>query len=57
MTIDGTDWLVILAGLAAIAWVNWYFFVAGRTSAAAAVSVGGGPGTGPQEQTITVDGG
>jgi plastocyanin domain-containing protein len=57
MTIDGTDWLVILAGLAAIAWVNWYFFVAGRTSAAAAVSVGRGPGTGPQEQTITVDGG
>lgn len=57
MTIDGTDWLVILAGLAAIAWVNWYFFVAGRTSAAAEVSVGGGPGTGPQEQTITVDGG
>ena len=30
MTIGGTDWLVILAGLAAIAWVNWYFFVAGR---------------------------
>jgi plastocyanin domain-containing protein len=57
MTIDGTDWLVILAGLAAIAWVNWYFFVAGRTSAAAAVSGGGRPGTGPQEQTITVDGG
>jgi plastocyanin domain-containing protein len=57
MTIDGTDWLVILAGLAAIAWVNWYFFVAGRTPEAAAVSVGGSPGMGPQEQTITVDGG
>jgi len=56
MTIGGTDWLVILAGLAAIAWVNWYFFVAGRTPAAA-VSVGGRPGMGPQEQTITVDGG
>jgi plastocyanin domain-containing protein len=57
MTIDGTDWLVILTGLAAIAWVNWYFFVAGRVPAAAAVSVGGRPGTGAQEQTITVDGG
>jgi plastocyanin domain-containing protein len=57
MTIGGTDWLVFLAGLAAIAWVNWYFFVAGRTRAAAAVSVGGRSGTGPQEQIITVDGG
>jgi plastocyanin domain-containing protein len=57
MTIDGTDWLVILAGLAAIAWVNWYFFVAGRAPAAAAVPIGGGWGTGPEEQTITVDGG
>jgi plastocyanin domain-containing protein len=54
MTIGGADWLVILAGLAAIAWVNWYFFLAGRTPATAAVSA---TGTGPQEQTITVDGG
>ena len=23
-----TDWLVIAAGIAAIAWVNWYFFLA-----------------------------
>jgi hypothetical protein len=23
------DWLVILAALGAIAWVNWYFFRAG----------------------------
>jgi hypothetical protein len=29
--ISGTDWLVIAAGVAAIGWVNWYFFVAGRT--------------------------
>ena len=27
----GIDWLVIVAGVAAIAWVNWYFFVAGRS--------------------------
>ncbi|MEW5930036.1 MAG: cupredoxin domain-containing protein [Gemmatimonadota bacterium] len=47
-----TDWLVVLGGLAAIAWVNWYFFLAGRTSAHAAVASGG-----VQEVTITVRGG
>jgi Uncharacterized protein conserved in bacteria len=25
-----TDWIVIAAGLAAAAWVNWYFFLADR---------------------------
>jgi hypothetical protein len=24
------DWIVIFAGLAAIAWVNWWFFLAKR---------------------------
>ena len=52
---NGTDWLVILAGLAAIAWVNWYFFLAGRSAAPAIVGTSGGSGA--QEQTITVDGG
>ena len=52
--ISGLDGLVIIAGLAAIVWVNWYFFLAGRTSAVAA---GAGSGAGSQEQTITVDGG
>ena len=53
MHIDGTEWLVIVAGIAAIAWVNWYFFVAGRTPATAAVArVGQTP-----EQIIVVDGG
>jgi plastocyanin domain-containing protein len=52
MSIDSTEWLVIAAGLAAIAFVNWYFFIAGRTPAAAAATAGG-----IQEQTITVDGG
>ncbi|HEV2149840.1 MAG TPA: cupredoxin domain-containing protein [Longimicrobiaceae bacterium] len=47
-----TDWLVIAAGLAAIGWVNWYFFFAGRTSAQAAVAEGG-----VQEVTVTVRGG
>lgn len=26
-----TDWLVLLAGFAAIVWINWYFFLAGRS--------------------------
>ena len=49
---SATDWLVVLGGLAAIAWVNWYFFLAGRTVATAAVSAGG-----VQEVTIGVHGG
>ena len=27
---SGADVAVIVGGLAAIAWVNWYFFLAGR---------------------------
>lgn len=42
-----TEWIAIAGGLAAIAWVNWYFFVAGRGAAQVA-------GT---EVVITVDGG
>jgi plastocyanin domain-containing protein len=34
---SATDWIVLLAGAAAIAWVNWYFFLAERS----AVTVGG----------------
>jgi plastocyanin domain-containing protein len=55
MTVYGSDWFVIVAGLAAIGWVNWYFFVAGRSAGAAVSSVP--PSGGPQEQTIVVDGG
>jgi plastocyanin domain-containing protein len=33
---------VTLLGLAAVAWVNWYFFVAGRSAAVAAVAGAGG---------------
>ena len=25
---SGTEWIVVIAGIAAIAWVNWYFFLA-----------------------------
>jgi len=27
---SGIDWIVVLAGIAAIAWVNWYFLFASR---------------------------
>lgn len=30
--ITGTEWAAILGGIAAIGWVNWYFFLAQRTS-------------------------
>jgi plastocyanin domain-containing protein len=54
---NGTDWFVIVGGLIAIAWVNWYFFIAGRSPTSAAAVAGVAGGAGPQEQTITVDGG
>jgi plastocyanin domain-containing protein len=43
-----SNWLVILGGAAAIAWVNWYFLFAGRRAVAA---------TATREQVIVVDGG
>ena len=48
---NGTEWLVLFAGLAAIGWVNWYFFFAQRT-AVAATAAGG-----LQEVQIAVKGG
>jgi plastocyanin domain-containing protein len=48
-----TDWIVIAGGLAAIAWVNWYFFFASRGVAVAAPAASGAP----SEVVITVDGG
>jgi hypothetical protein len=27
------EWLVLLGGIGAIAWVNWYFFIAPRRAA------------------------
>lgn len=47
------DVLAILGGIAAIAWVNWYFFVAGRGSAAEPVV----DRRGVQEVLIRVRGG
>jgi plastocyanin domain-containing protein len=51
-TMGWLDWTVILAGAAAVAWVNWYFFLARRSSVAAEAREGG-----VQEVTITVQGG
>lgn len=43
---------VTLLGLAAIVWINWYFFVAGRTAAAASTDR-----TGAQRIRVEVKGG
>jgi plastocyanin domain-containing protein len=63
-SLNANDWLVAAAGLGAIAWVNWYFFLAERGSARAvmaSLSAGGGAGArggaGEQSATITVHGG
>ena len=48
----GAQIAVTLAGLAAIAWINWYFFLAGRGGAVATAS---GPGV--QRARIVVRGG
>ena len=45
--------VVTLLGFAAVVWVNWYFFVAGRGAAALATS----EGVGPQRVRIEVKGG
>lgn len=47
-----TDWIVVLFGTAAIAWINWWFFLARRPAAVATASSGGA-----QEVTITVQAG
>jgi plastocyanin domain-containing protein len=54
MSIGTMDWMMIAGGLAAIAWVNWYFFLAERGAAAVAAAA---PAGGVQEVTIAVQGG
>lgn len=55
-----SEWVVIVGGTAAIAWVNWYFFWARRT-AVAALGPSAGPaglsGSAPAAATIVVHGG
>lgn len=50
---SGVEWLVLAAGVAALAWVNWYFFLAERSAATAAAPAAGGV----QQVTIAVRGG
>ena len=52
-TLGILDWTVIIAAMAAIAWVNWYIFVAGSRARAVATSSPGGV----QEVVIAVRGG
>ena len=33
-----TDWIVVVGGIAAIVWVNWYFFLAERGQEAKAAA-------------------
>jgi plastocyanin domain-containing protein len=47
-----TEVAVTLAGLASIAWINWYFFLAGARPVAALAAEGG-----PQSVHIVVDSG
>jgi plastocyanin domain-containing protein len=47
-----SEWVVLAGGIAAIAWVNWYFFLAERSAAQAVAGAGG-----VQEVTVTVRGG
>jgi plastocyanin domain-containing protein len=49
------DWIVIAGGIGAIAWVNWYFFLAERGLANATMAAKGS--TGRQEVAVTVRGG
>lgn len=46
------EWAVLLGGVAAIGWVNWYFFLADRGVAVAVAGAGG-----VQEVQIAVKGG
>lgn len=48
-----SQWIVVLAGLAAIGWVNWYFFFARRGPVGKARSASGGV----EELNIVVRGG
>lgn len=49
---SAADWIAVAAGAGAVAWVNWYFFLARGSSAAAETLAGG-----TQEVVITVQGG
>lgn len=46
------EWVVVLVGAATIGWIQWYFFLAEKSSASASMGSGGA-----QEVTIEVRGG
>ena len=46
----GVEWGVVVGAIALIGWVNWYFFIAGRSRALVAASAA-------DEVVIVVDGG
>jgi plastocyanin domain-containing protein len=53
------DWVVTAVGLALLAWVNWYFFLAERSSASGVVATSAGPasreaGGSPAGQSATI---
>jgi plastocyanin domain-containing protein len=54
---SGIEWMVLAGAVGGIAWVNWYFFVAGRSPAGAAVATVAHAGSGVPRLTIVVDGG
>jgi plastocyanin domain-containing protein len=53
--VSSIDILVLAGAVTAIAWVNWYFFVAGRSAPAAVRAASGSTTAGAV--VITVDGG
>ncbi len=58
--LEASEWLVVAGGIAAIAWVNWYFFLAQRTvvEAAGSASNVAAPGSvASAEATVVVHGG
>ncbi len=46
------EWMVIIGGIAAIIWINWYFFLARQVVSNAAIAL-----EGIQEVAIVVEGG
>jgi plastocyanin domain-containing protein len=52
---SATDWMVVVAGLGLIGWVNWYFFVAPRHAVVGVAARS--TGAGPAEVRIVVRGG
>lgn len=55
---QASDWLVVVAGVTAVGWVNWYFFLAAQgTGASAGVRPGEATGAPALAATITVHGG